>query len=104
MKVSQLGPTLENPWTIQSTEFSRPEYWSGKPFPSPWHLPKPGVKLRSPSLQADSLPAEPQGKESGDKLGDWDWYVHPGGGGLVTIKSCPALVTPWTPMHKLDSE
>ena len=30
------------PWTIQSMEFSRPEYWSGQPFPSPGHLPNPG--------------------------------------------------------------
>ena len=50
------------PWTIQSMEFSRPEYWSGQPFPSPGDFPNPGIKLRSPALQADSLPAEPQGK------------------------------------------
>ena len=43
-------------------EFSRPEYWSGSPFPSPGYLPNPGIKLRSPALQADSLPAEPPGK------------------------------------------
>ena len=39
-------------------EFSRPEYWSGWPFPSPGDLPKPGLEPRSPALQADSLPAE----------------------------------------------
>ena len=50
------------PWTIQSMEFSRPEYWSGEPFPSPGDLPNPGIEPRSPALQADSLPAEPQGK------------------------------------------
>ena len=50
------------PWTIQSMEFSRLEYWSGQPFPSPEDLPNPGIKPRSPALQADSLPAEPQGK------------------------------------------
>ena len=50
------------PWTIQSTEFSRPEYWSGKLFPSPGDLPNPGIEPRSPALQADSLPAEPKGK------------------------------------------
>ena len=50
------------PWTIQSMEFSRPEYWSGLPFPSPGDLPKPGIEPRSPALQADSLPAEPPGK------------------------------------------
>ena len=50
------------PCTIQSMEFSRPEYWSGWPFPSPGDLPNQGIKPRSPALQADSLPAEPQGK------------------------------------------
>ena len=43
-------------------EFSRPEYWSGQPFPSPEDLPNPGFERRSPALQADSSPAEPQGK------------------------------------------
>ena len=43
-------------------EFSRLEYWSGYSFPSPGDLPKPGIELRSPALQANSLPAEPQGK------------------------------------------
>ena len=50
------------PWTIQSTEFSRPEYWGGEPFPSQGDLPKPGIEPRSPSLYVNSLPAEPQGK------------------------------------------
>ena len=43
-------------------EFSRPEYWSGQPFLSPGDLPNPGIEPRSPTLQADSLPAEPPGK------------------------------------------
>ena len=41
---------------------NKPEYWSGQPFPSPVDLPNPGIEPRSPSLQVDSLPAEPQGK------------------------------------------
>ena len=45
-----------------SMEFSRQEYWNGLPFPSPEDLPDPGIEHRSPTLQADSLPAEPQGK------------------------------------------
>ena len=49
------------PWTIQSMEFSRPEYWSGLSFPSPGDLPNLGMKPRSPALQADSLRTEPQG-------------------------------------------
>ena len=50
------------PWTIQSMEFSRPEYRSRWPFPSPGYLPNPGIEPRTPALQVDSLPAEPQGK------------------------------------------
>ena len=40
-------------------EFSKPEYCSGWPFPSPGDLPNPGMEPRSPALQVDSLPAEP---------------------------------------------
>jgi len=43
-------------------EFSRQEYWSGLPFPSPGDLSDPGIKPRSPALQVDSLPAESSGK------------------------------------------
>ena len=45
-----------------SMGFSRQDYWSGLPFPSPGDLPDPGIELRSPALQADSLPSEPPGK------------------------------------------
>ena len=38
--------------------FSRQEYWSGLPFPSPSDLPSRGIEPRSPALQADSLPTE----------------------------------------------
>ena len=52
-------------WTIVpqaplSTGFSKQEYWSGLPFPSPEGLPNPGTKLWSPSLQVDFLPFELQ--------------------------------------------
>ena len=57
------------PWTIQSMEFSRPEYWSGQPFPSPAHLPNQGIEPRSPALRADSLPAEPQRKSKNTGVG-----------------------------------
>ena len=46
----------------QSMGFSRQEYWSGLPFPSPGDLPDPGIKPRSPTLQGDALPSEPPGK------------------------------------------
>ena len=45
-------------------EFSRQEYRSGLPFPSPGDLPNPRIKPGSPALQADSLPSEPPGKSS----------------------------------------
>ena len=55
------------PWTAScsappSMEFSRQEYWSGLPFPSPGDLPNPGIEPGSSSLQADSLLSEPPGK------------------------------------------
>ena len=42
-------------WAPLSMEFSRQEYWSGLPFPSPGDLPYPGIKHGSPALQADSF-------------------------------------------------
>ena len=52
------------PWTSAhqaavSMDFSRQEHWSGLPFPTPGHLPNPGIEPGSPTLQADSLPSEP---------------------------------------------
>ena len=63
----QLCPTLCNPMTAAHQapllmEFSRQEYWSGLSLSSPGDPPNPGIKLRSPALQTDSLPAEPPGK------------------------------------------
>ena len=57
------------PWTIQSMEFSRPEFWSGQPFPSLEDLSNSGTEPRSPALQADSLPTEPQGKPKNATVG-----------------------------------
>ena len=55
------------PWMVAyqaplSTGFSRQEYWSGLPFPSPGDLPNPGIEPGSPALQTDALPSEPPGK------------------------------------------
>ena len=50
--------------------FSRQEYWSGLPFPSPGDLPNPGIEPGSPALQADSLLTELQGKSMYDDLND----------------------------------
>ena len=54
------------PWTVAyqaslSMGFSKQEYWSGLPFPSPGDLPNPGIKSGSPALEADALTSEPQG-------------------------------------------
>ena len=56
------------PWTVAyqappSMGFSRQEYWSGLPFPSPEDLPNPGIKPGSPAFQADTLSSEPPGKQ-----------------------------------------
>ena len=44
--------------------FSRQEYWSGLPFPSPGDLSDPGIEPRSPALEADTLTSEPPGKHT----------------------------------------
>ena len=71
--VTKSGPTLATPWpvvwgcslaTLLSVGFSRQEYWSGFPFPSPRDLPDPGIKPKYAALQADFLLTELQGKFS----------------------------------------
>ena len=77
-----LGPYFAIPWTIQPMEFSRPEHWSTgvgshssgtrstpEALPSLGVLPNPGIKPRSPTLQTDSLPAEPPGKPKNTGVG-----------------------------------
>ena len=48
--------------TPPSMGFSRQEYWSGLPFPSPGDLPDPGMEPGSPAFQADALTSETPGK------------------------------------------
>ena len=64
---AQLIQLFALPWTVAhqaplSTGFSRPESWSGLPFPSPGDLPDPEIKPGSPTLQAKSLLSESLGK------------------------------------------
>ena len=62
-EVAQSCPTLCDPVDCPpSMGFSRQEYWSGLPFPSPGDLPDPGIEPRSPTLEADTLTSEPPGK------------------------------------------
>ena len=71
-EVAQLCLTICDPMDLAHQappfiEFSRQEYWSGFPFPSPGDLPDPGIEPGSPELQEDSLPSEPPGKPHGKK-------------------------------------
>ena len=72
-KVTQSCPTVCDPWTVAhqaspSMGFSRQEYWSGLPFPSPGDLLDPGIEPRSPTLQADTLTWDPPGKPSNTRI------------------------------------
>ena len=64
-----MSNSFATPWTVAhqtllSMGFPRTEYWSGLPFPSLGDLPNPRIEPRFPALQADSLPAKPQGKSA----------------------------------------
>ena len=65
---SVMSHSFATPWTVDpqappSMGFSRHEYWSGLPFPSPRDLPHPGIEPGSPALLADTLSSEPPGKK-----------------------------------------
>ena len=69
MKVKLLSHVqiFATPWSVAyqappSMGFSREEYWSGLPFPSPGDLPDPGIEPGSPALRADALHSETPGK------------------------------------------
>ena len=76
MKVKSLSRVrlLATPWTVAyqaplSMGFSRQEYWSGLPFPSPGDLPDPGIESVSPTLAGGSLPLSLLGGPEGDHAG-----------------------------------
>ena len=68
-------------------EFSRQEYGSGEPFPSPGDLLDPGIEPGSPTLQADSLPSEPPGKPGILIVIVLNLYIHPGNVIILAILS-----------------
>ena len=81
MKVKLLSRVrlFATPWTLAhqaptSMGFSRQEYWSGLPFPSPGDLPDPGIEPRSPALQADALTSEPPGMSTITTRGEANYY------------------------------
>ena len=66
-EVPQSCPLFATLWTVAyqappSMGFSRQEYWSGLPFPSPGDLPDSGIEPGSPALQADALTSQPGSK------------------------------------------
>ena len=75
MKVKSLSRVrlFETPWTVAyqaspSTGFSRKEYWSGLPFPSPGDVPDSGLELMSPVLAGGFFTAEPPGNSQFFKM------------------------------------
>ena len=95
-------------WTLTyqvppSIEFSRKEYWSGLPFPSPGNLPNRGIEPGSPTLWADTLPSEPPGKPELEptmlqNLGQstdrsfycWPFPLFPPTSSLRNLITCPS--------------
>ena len=68
-------------------EFSRPEYWCEQLFPSAGDLPNPEMEPRSPTLQADSLPTEPQRKPKHVNFFSYHvlvWYWHLNNAGIIS--------------------
>ena len=63
--------------------FSRQEYWSGLPFPSPGDLPDPGIEPRFPALEADALTSEPPGKPT-EELSKKDLHDPDNHNGVIT--------------------
>ena len=89
MKLLSRVRLFATPWTVayqapQSMEFSRREYWSGLPFPSPGDLLDPGIEPRSSALQADAVPSEPPGKPQ---------FIH-AAAAAKSLQSCPTLCDP----------
>ena len=87
------------PWTVAyqaplSMGFSRQEYWSGVPFPSPGDLPDSGIKPGSPVLQTDAVPSEPPGKPKGDAVATW------AGNQTRASRVAGENSTPEPPMHQ----
>ena len=66
------APLFTTPWTLQARKLE----WIA--FPSPGDLSNPGIKPRSPALQADSFPAEPQGKPKNTGVGSLSLLPNPG--------------------------
>ena len=92
--VTKSWPTLVTPWTVVGQAplpigYFRQEYWSGLSFLSPRDLPNPGIKPRSPALQADSIPTELWGKP-------WNYFT------IDLVKVAQLCLTLSDPMDYTD--
>ena len=77
-------------WVPESIGFSRQEYWSGLPFPSPGDLTDSGIESGSPAMHADFLPSEPPGKpQSGREKQPQIW--NPQSEKYILLPQCQAL-------------
>ena len=100
-KSLQLCPTLRTHGLLPNQPplfmgFSRQEYWSGLPFPSPEDILNPGIEPRSPTLQADALTSEPplaQRKSLKSHRNRWHYSLLPG-------SRTPALVCYTVPVTR----
>ena len=95
--LTQWCPTLCDPMDCSRPGSSvhgdspRKEYWSGLPCPSAGDLPNPGIEPRSPTLQVDSLPSEPQGRSGEAQMGERFQSSQPGARATVSTKSVMTL-------------
>ena len=90
--VTQSCPTVCDPMDCSLPgssvqEFSRKEYWSKLPFPSPGDLPHPAIKPWSPVLKAESIPSAPPGKPHKSNLVMRQGLSGPGEPGLWQVLS-----------------
>ena len=79
------------PWAVAyqaplSMGFSRQEYWSGLPFPSPGDLPNPGIEPGFPTLEADALTSEPPGNQN-----KWLFFIRSIGTQTISLSSQEAI-------------
>ena len=104
MKLLTRVQLFVTPWTVAyqpplSMRFSRQQYWSGLPFPSPADLPNPGIEPGSPALQTDAIRLSHQGSPLRDQFSSLRYQFS------SVAQSCPTLCdpmnhsTPGLPVH-----
>ena len=102
MKLLSRVRLFATPWTVAyqaspSMGFSRQEYWSGVPLPSPGDLPDPGIEPWSSALEADALTSEPPGKPKVTLTAVKNFKMHSGSNKAGYFCCCHCLVTKLCP-------